>query len=82
MTVKLLIEKLAKLDPEMEVVIAIDEEGNGYNPLEDVETNHMYDKVSHEISLKELTPELIKQGYTEEDLPSDDSAVDAVVLWP
>ena len=82
MTVKELIETLSKINPEWEVVIAIDEEGNGFNPLEDIETNHMYDKLTHEISLKELTPELLKQGYTEEDLPYDQSGVDAVVLWP
>ena len=35
MTVKQLIEELQKIDPELEVLLSKDEEGNGFSPLDE-----------------------------------------------
>lgn len=77
MKVKDLIEELKKLDQERIVVLAIDEEGNSFHELVDVATAMYSDG---DTGLEELTPELKKKGYTEEDVMSDGQK--AVVLWP
>jgi hypothetical protein len=79
MKVKKLIVELSKCDPEAIIVIATDSEGNGFDIINNVDGNNLYDKVNKEVGLKQLTPELIKQGYTEEDLGKGESAV---TLWP
>lgn len=76
MTVKELIEKLLTLDPNRVVVLSRDEEGNGFNELAHI-TNCSYRK--GEIGLEQLTAELRRQGYTEEDLME---GTPALVLWP
>jgi hypothetical protein len=77
MTVKELIERLQKEDPNRIVVLSIDPEGNGYNELRDIATSAYSDG---EIGIEELTPELQKEGYREEDVMEDGHK--AVVLWP
>lgn len=42
MKVKELIEKLSKAEPEAEVVLQKDAEGNGYSPLADADLNAVY----------------------------------------
>lgn len=42
MNVKELIEQLQKLNPEQDVIIQKDGEGNGYSPLSDVEWDLRY----------------------------------------
>jgi hypothetical protein len=42
MKVKDLIRELQLLDPEMEVILQKDGEGNGYSPLEGVDENCVY----------------------------------------
>ena len=76
MTVKELIKKLQKEDPNRIVVLSIDEEGNGFKELADVQTASYQDG---ETGLEKLTPELKKQGYSEEDLLD---GTPAIVLWP
>ena len=42
MQVKDLINELKTLDPEMELIIQIDSEGNGYNPLRGADPNAVF----------------------------------------
>ncbi|KKK62240.1 hypothetical protein LCGC14_3006330 [marine sediment metagenome] len=77
MTVAELIKRLQEMEPESLVVMATDEEGNGFAPLGEIELGAYEDG---EIKLAELTDELRKQGYGEEDVSVD--GVRAVVLWP
>jgi len=73
MKVKELMKVLQKADPEKEIVMSMDAEGNGYSMGADVDTTMIFvpDSPGYgrgEIYEKELTPELKKQGYTEEDI--------------
>ena len=77
MTVKQLIELLQKENPDRVVILSKDSEGNGFSELENVNSNYNYN--DGEIGLGTLTPELEKQGYTEEDILDGQPAV---VLWP
>lgn len=43
MKVKDLIQELTSLDPEMQVIIQKDSEGNGYSPLAGVDSNAIYE---------------------------------------
>jgi hypothetical protein len=79
MKIKELIERLQKLDGELPVVLASDEEGNAFEELFSVETNAVYNKKEREVRLHHLTPRLIKEGFTEEDLGE---GVVCVVLYP
>lgn len=82
-TVKDLIENLQAFDPNTPVIVSRDEEGNGYRKLwgassgvvEDFANNHHF----YHLGLAELTPELEKAGYSDEDvIPNGDSVV---VIW-
>jgi len=83
MTVAELIEQLKALDPDNIVIMSKDAEGNGVNPLVAVEPLYYQTAIDGEdnrIGHKQLTPKLIEQGYSEDDvLPN---AVPAAVLWP
>ncbi len=82
MTVKELIEELEKLDGERIVVLSKDGEGNGFSPLSDIDCSVYTSETTWcgEVHIEELTPELRKQGYTEDDVREDGQK--AVVLWP
>ena len=77
MKIKQLIEKLQKLDQERIVVLASDPEGNRFREIDSVH-EYMYNK--GEIGEEKLTPLLIKQGYSEEDVMANGRK--AVVLFP
>jgi len=82
MNVKQLITLLKTCDQNALVILAKDEEGNGFSPLAGVDdtANYVSDSTyAGEIGLRELTPELIEQGYGEDDVVG---GVKAVVLWP
>ena len=81
MKVSELISLLSMSDPEYLVVLAIDEEGNGYNTLEQI-TTAVYHKRTKEIGLRELTPELTASGFGPEDALTGKNVVPAIVLWP
>ena len=73
-TVKELIEVLQKLPQDVPVFTSIDSEGNGYRPVYDTWVGlEAYEDEDGEIvvSISELTPELEKQGYTDEDVRSN-----------
>lgn len=74
---------LEGLPDDLLVVQSIDPEGNGFRPTSQVE--HGNSRFGDEygglgtVGLREVTPELREQGYTDEDISE---GVDCVVLWP
>ncbi|MEE9446225.1 MAG: hypothetical protein V3V19_11240 [Cocleimonas sp.] len=70
MKIKELIEKLKSCDPEEEVILAKDNEGNGYSPLSNI---------SHDIYRPESTwsGELVEYERNRKD-----GDIDVVTLWP
>ena len=86
MTVKQLIEALQTCNPDDLVVLARDAEGNSFSPVDRVLGDDMYEPESSWsgcIKLRELTPELEKQGYSEDDVGDpEEGAVNCVTLWP
>ena len=81
MIVKDLIEALSKLDPELLVVLAQDEEGNGYDKLGSIDDNSVINE-DNEVHLHHLTPELEEQGWTERDVDNGPEFTRCVVLGP
>lgn len=83
MKVKKLIELLQKVDPNREVIVASDAEGNGYSPLSGW-WEGTYCKGNLEAYLEKLTPELEQEGYTESDVLSSRAkgACKAIFLCP
>lgn len=81
MKVKELIELLQSVDPEREVIIQKDAEGNDYSPLADAwEGSYEADSTwSGYAGIEELTPELEAQGYSDWDVKS---GVPAIMLVP
>lgn len=81
MTVKELIELLKLESDDRLVVMSKDGEGNDFSPLADYSTaSYVADSTwSGEIGLERLTPELRKQGYSEDDVKH---GIPALVLWP
>jgi hypothetical protein len=82
MTVEELIAELTKEDPASVVVMAKDSEGNSYSPLSDYWAGvYRADSTySGDVGYGELTPELEKAGYGEDDIIED--GVPAVILCP
>lgn len=79
MKVKELIKLLQEADPEWDVVKSRDEEGNGFQHVEDVDINSSYTgDYFLEVGIRILTPELQVQGYEEEDCVDGEPCV---VLW-
>jgi hypothetical protein len=82
MKVKALKKLLENVDDNRIVILQKDSEGNGYSPLAGVddELNYLADSTwSGEVKYAKLTPELIKQGYGEEDCGDGEPAL---VLFP
>lgn len=79
MKVSQLIDELKKLDPEREVILARDEEGNGFNQLWNVDDNAVIDDAYEETGIHHLTPGLEDSGYTDEDIIEGKRVV---ILWP
>lgn len=85
MKIKELIEKLSKLNPDATIILQKDSEGNGYSPLYDIEECIYVPETTWfgRCYQKSLTPEMIKNGWSEEDdLYHGDNGVDAVCLEP
>ena len=64
-------------NPDRLVIIAKDQEGNGFSEFSDYSLGNNYS--DGEIGLSALTPELEDEGYSEEDLFD---GIPAIVLWP
>jgi hypothetical protein len=80
-TVKKLRELLENCDDDDLVILSRDSEGNNYSPLAEWSLSK-YSPAHGEASIRELTPELIAQGWTEEDVDHPSDAVNSVTLWP
>jgi hypothetical protein len=82
MKVKELKELLNDYNDEDIVILQKDSEGNSYSPLDDAwEGKYKAETTWYgEAHIRELTPELIKHGYTEEDLCEDGE--NAIILCP
>ena len=85
MTVKELADYLtikARTDPDMEIILQKDAEGNGYSPLAGFDDNCRYlpdSTYSGEVGLDYLTEGHRKKGYTEEDVGHGNRVI---VLFP
>ncbi len=71
--------KILQEDPEREIVLSRDSEGNGYGALYSVSACK-FNKKEAEIGLEELTPDLKAIGYSEDDVMKN--GVKAFVLYP
>ena len=83
MKVKDLIKALKTADQNADVVMSSDEEGNSYRLAKvDPSKGQVYEAVNSfeiEVAYAELTPELTKHGYTEEDTKPDGTP--CIVIW-
>ena len=79
MKVKELRKLLESVADERLVVLASDEEGNGFYPLRDVDDNSVYDGEYRSAGIENLTPALEEQGFGPEDVGD---GIPALVLWP
>lgn len=80
MKVKDLIKKLNKANPEAVVVLASDEEGNTFAPLNEANTENLcYNADDGVIGYKTLDKEALSNGATSDELVEGE---DCVVLWP
>lgn len=80
MKVKELAEQLKDLDPELEILLQDDDEGNGYRPLRGVDGDNVgYNgKKNHhsiQVGILQLTSELKDVGYSQEDICDQPCAV-------
>ena len=81
MKVSELIEELKLFDQDAKVIVSIDEEGNGFHELADINPDMRWSgEVDDSPRYPELTEELKNAGYTEEDVSDEGEKV--VVLWP
>ena len=82
MKVKELKKLLDSVDEDKIIILQKDGEGNGYSPLSNIDSNCVYEAdstYSGNVGIEFLTPELRKQGYSEEDMLVGESAL---VLYP
>lgn len=86
MKVKDVIAALERCDPEYEVILSKDGEGNDFSPLAEVAgENNVYvpqTTWSGEVRLHHLTPELEARRFSAWDVYDGDDGQRAVVLWP
>ena len=81
MTVQDLINELEDIEDKSQMMI-MSVDGNYYDPIDQVETGYRYHDEYREVGLIELTPELEKHGYTDEDLMEDQiNTSDCVILY-
>ena len=81
MNVRTLINLLQEVNPDREVIMSKDAEGNSYSPLHLLWFGaYRADGWSGEVGLENLTDEDKDAGYSEEDVITD--GVPAVVLTP
>ena len=81
MKVKELIAELQEQDPEREVILQKDSEGNGYEYLYSIWSG-AYRPNEREAGLDELTEEDRENGYCEDDVYDEEGDVKVVILTP
>ena len=79
MTVKELKEALENLDDSLPVYMSTDPEGNGFRELYSIESENCGVDAGDHYYLC-LTPEMEKEGFTEEDVWKDCPL--CIILWP
>ncbi len=82
MKVKELKQLLENIDDERIIILARDSEGNRFSPLSQIDDESTYladSTCSGDVGIEQLTPELEKKGYSEEDVLGGEPAL---VLWP
>ena len=84
MKVKTLIGMLKSEDPEAEIILQRDKEGNSYSPMGGFWTGHYVPETTWygTAHLSSLTDEDREIGYAEEDLTNDPNKQDAIFLVP
>jgi len=85
MKVKELIDILKLENPDDEVIMSKDEEGNRFSPLSDVELCIYVPESTWcgEVHVREISEDMKKQGFTEEDdLYHGENGINAIVLYP
>ena len=80
MKVKELIKALLECDPDDFILLSKDAEGNGFHSLSDIEKAVWVPRCKEKY-IREVTPELKKRGFTEEDLYNGKDGQKAIVLW-
>jgi hypothetical protein len=81
MTVQELINELQLLDPDSDVILSSDPEGNDFLLLSDFTVGaYIEDGYYLDVGIYELTDELRQQGYEEGDVVENGKP--AVILWP
>lgn len=86
-TIRELIEELKGLDPDLIVVVASDEEGNGYSPLDEAfSLGVYYDDGPLEGEFRSAgddeDEEIDEDDEEDEELFTDVNANPAIVFWP
>jgi len=82
MNVRELMAKLMAVDPDREIIMSRDSEGNGYSPLYDLWEGD-YSPEWGQVYVEALTEEDIEDGWSETDLcPSHIEKVKALILNP
>ncbi len=81
MKVRELLEELKAVDPEAEVIMSSDGEGNSHSPLASlwIGSYEAYTTWSGGVGFAAMTPELREQGYGDEDILE---GAPAVILAP
>lgn len=86
MTVRELITALLDCNMDDIVIMSKDAEGNYHSPLSAVDSNYGYVPTTTwygDVGLRQVPPELIDRGYTEEDCyMAPENAIPCVVLGP
>ena len=77
MTAQKLIDQLKKLDPKAEVLVASDEEGNGFGKLVDVTPNMFY--TEEDGNIEEVVDAEDKKELEEDGVSGFKKAI---ILWP
>lgn len=82
MNVKELKEIIKNMNDNDLVILSNDSEGNYFSPLSHIDlcTYKAESTYNGEIGIRELTQELIKEGYCEDDILND--SINAIVLYP
>lgn len=72
---------LDRYDPELEVIVSGDGEGNSYDILRSIDTGRFEDEYySIRIGLEKLTPELEEQGFSDDDVLTNGKP--CIILYP
>lgn len=80
MKIKELLEQLNNIDPETEIIMSSDDEGNSFRKLHEIQINMSYRNDGYEVEVGHsvLTDEMKLEGYTEDDIFDGEKCI---ILW-